>query len=333
MFYKARLRLTILYSIIFLVLFWTLSAGVYEWMNGHFGDRQRRDFDKYTHQEQNSPSRESPSDIVMDDLRDTLIILDILLLILIPTITWFLTGRTLAPVQEIHEREKRFFTDASHDLRTPLTILKGEIDLSLKKDQTARAYKTTLQSSKEEVASLIDLVENMLFFAGEDRKQTIQKELLDLTDLIAERVSRFQNIARQKRQNLSFTLPKESITIRGNKQLLQRLVSSLLDNAVKYTPKKGKIAISLTKEKQIAVVIIKDTGIGIKDDQQEKVFNRFYRADSARSQKGYGLGLAISKQIVEYHEGKIYLDSKVNKGTTITISFPIATRTQGRNQS
>lgn len=333
MFYQARLKLTIIYSLIFLILFWTLSAGVYEWMNGYFGDKQRRNFDTYIQQEQTFPFKESPSDTIMDELKDTLIVLDILLLLLVPTITWFLTGRTLAPVQETHEREKQFFTDASHDLRTPLTILKGEVDLSLKKDQTVREYKTTLQSSKEEVARLIGLVENMLFFARENKNQTIQKELLDLTDIIAERESKFQKLAKQKQQHLSFTPPKENLAIHGNKQLLQRLITSLLDNAVKYTPKKGKISIILTKEKQSAVVSIKDTGIGIKDGQQGKVFDRFYRADSARLQKGYGLGLSIAKQIVDFHDSKISLDSKERHGTRITITFPLAIQNRGRNQS
>ena len=338
MFHKARIRLTVLYSLIFLILFWALSAGVYEWMNGHFGDKQRKDFDNYTRQEQstfeNSPSKESPSDVVMDELRDTLIILDFLLLILVPTITWSLTGRTLAPVQKAHEREKQFFTDASHDLRTPLTILKGEIDLALQKDQPVKEYKNTLQSGKEEVARLIDLVENMLFFAREDKSnQMVQKELLDLTDITAERVSKFQNTAKQKQQNLLFTPPKESTMIQGNKQLLQRLLTSLLDNAVKYTPTKGKISITFCHQKQYAVITISDTGIGISEAQQEKIFNRFYRADAARSQKGYGLGLSIAKQIVENHKGEIHLTSQVGKGTTITVSFPLVIQNPGRNLS
>ncbi len=329
MFYKARIRLTVIYSLIFLILFCTLSAGVYEWMNGHFGDKQRKDFDTYTHQEQsffgNFPSTESPSDIVMDELRDALIALDMIVLILVPTITWFLTGKTLAPVQEAHDREKQFFTDASHDLRTPLTILKGEIDLALKKDQTIKEYNNTLQSSNEEVTRLIDLVENMLFFARENRSnQTIQKEVLDLTDIIAERVSKFQNSAKQKQQNLLFTPPKENITIPGNKQLLQRLITILLDNAVKYTPIKGTIFITLSHEKHNGIVTISDTGIGISEEQQGKVFDRFYRADSARLQKGYGLGLSIAKQIVDFHEGKISLDSQEGQGTKITISFPLS---------
>lgn len=338
MFRKARIRLTVLYSFIFLILFWIMSAGVYGWMNGFFGDMQRRDFDSYAYQNQGHlegfRNTESPSDIVIDELRDTLIVLDILLLVFVPAITWFLTGRTLAPIQKTHEREKQLFTDASHDLRTPLTILKGEIDLSLKKDQTNKAYKNTLQSSKEEVARLIDLVENMLFFAREGRgNQAIQKEPLDITDIIAERVSKFQQSAKQKQQNLSFVFPKENIIVYGNKLLLQRLLTSLLDNAVKYTPTKGKISLSLSNSKQHAVIMISDSGIGIAKDQQEKVFDRFYRADSARSQKGYGLGLSIVEQIVDFHEGKIALESKKGHGTKITITFASSTQNQEKNQS
>lgn len=338
MFYKARLKLTILYSLIFLVLFWVLSTGVYEWMNGHFGDKQRRDFDSYIHEQRTDDhftiSGESPSDIVMDDLRDILIILDILLLLLVPTITWFLTGKTLAPVQEAHEKEKQFFTDASHDLRTPLTILKGEIDLALQKNQTSKEYKNVLQSSKEEVARLIDLVENMLFFARDDKRgQSIQKESLDITDVIAERVSKFQKLAKQKKQHLLFIPPKEMIAIHANKQLVQRLLTSLLDNAIKYTPDNGEISITLFEEKHFAIIVIHDTGIGIADKQQDKVFHRFFRSESARTQKGYGLGLSIAKQIVDFHGGKISLHSQEGKGTEITMSFPLFRQTQEKNLS
>ena len=329
MFRQARLRLTLLYSAIFLVLFWTLSFGIYLWMNRFFGDTAGRHFHHSVNNERqltgnSNISAEPASDIVMDQLRNVLLFLDAVLLLAIPAITWFLTVRTLDPVQKAYAREKQFLTDASHDLRTPLSILRGEIEITLQKDRAKEEYIKTLESNKEEVNDLISLVENMLFFARENKQyQNMQKEQVDLTDLLAERIMVFQQPADQKKLQLTFHPPEQSIVIQANPQLLKRLFTSLFDNAVKYTPAGGKITVKLSQDKNNAHVSITDTGIGIPQEQQEKVFDRFYRADTARSEKGYGLGLSIAKQITDFHGGTIHLDSKVGKGTKVTLIFPL----------
>lgn len=339
MFRQARLRLTLLYSIIFLVLFWSFSLGIYFWMNRFFGDEHgRSNYIRVHHErsllENNIQSSEPASDIVMDELRNVLLFLDIVLLLCVPTITWLLTGKTLAPVQKAHEKEKRFLTDASHDLRTPLSILSSEIEVTLQKERAKEEYKKTLQSNKEEVDDLIALVENMLLLSREDLQyQTIQKERVDIVDLLAERIATFQHAAKQKKLQMSFIPSNQSSEINGNLQLLKRLFSSLLDNAIKYTPTGGKIGVKLSQEKHSILVCFTDNGIGIPQDQQEKVFDRFFRSDTARTEKGYGLGLSIAKQIVEFHDGKIHLHSQVGKGTTITLFFPIATQSQERSLS
>lgn len=338
MFHQARLKLTILYSVIFLVLFWSVSLGIYIWMNRYFGDEGgRNNYIRVHHArsiiENNIMSSEPPSDIVMDELRNVLLLIDALLLLGIPALTYFLTGETLAPVQKAHAREKQFLTDASHDLRTPLSILSSQMEVTLKKDRTKKEYKKIMQSNKEEVDDLVALTENLLFIARQSNNyQAVQKEEVDITNLLVERIVTFQQVAKQKKLNLLFIPPKQSIVILGNPQLLKRLFTSILDNAVKYTASGGKIIVELRHHNQSAIVSFVDTGIGIPSVEQEKVFDRFYRADQARSQKGYGLGLSIAKQIVEYHNGKINLYSKVGKGTTITLTFP-ATQNPEKNPS
>jgi signal transduction histidine kinase len=338
MFYQARLKLTLLYSLIFLILFWSFSAGIYLWMNKFFGDhgadsKFRISNERSIHQPRETLT-EPPSDIIMDELRDVLLLLDSILLFSVPIITWFLTGNTLAPVQKSHEKEKQFLTDASHDLRTPLTILSGEIELTLRKERTKNEYKRILQSNKEEVDDLTALVENMLFFARENNQyENMQKEHIDVTDLLIERVKIFQKIAKHKKITLSLNLPEQSIIIIGNQQLIKRLFISLLDNAVKYTPFGGKINVKLNQKNNFATIDFADTGIGIPQEQQEKIFDRFFRADTSRTEKGYGLGLSIAKKIVAFHEGKIHVSSAVNKGTTVKLSFPLAKQGRGKNLS
>lgn len=339
MFRQARIRLTFLYSIIFLVLFWMISLGIYVWMNRYFGDTKARNNYIRVHHVRSLPqnnitSAEPPSDIVMDELRNVLLIIDVLLFLGIPAIIWFLTDRTLAPVSKAHEREKQFLTDASHDLRTPLSILSSEMEVTLRKERTKEEYKKVILSNKEEVDDLVALTENLLFIARQSNNyQILQKERVDITDLLIKRIIAFQQLAKQKKLQLSFTPPKQSIVIHGNQQLLNRLITSLLDNAVKYTTSKGRIMVGLNQNNHSAIVRVTDSGIGIPEAEQEKVFDRFYRADPARSEKGYGLGLSIAKQIVEYHNGKIHLYSKVGKGTTITLTLPMPTQNRERNQS
>ena len=325
MFRNARIKLTILYSLIFLFLFWSLSFGIYSWMNQFFGDQHKRGI---IHNEQTPNTYvhlpEPASDIIMDELRNILLLIDLSLLLGIPLITWFLTGRTLAPVQKAHNREKQFLTNASHDLRTPLAIMRAEMEVALRKKRTAEEYKKTINSSKEEVEDLIALVENLLFINREAGNNTEEKqEIIDLTDLLAERVNTFHLSAKNKEQELTFTPPQESLVILGNTQRLKRLFTNLIDNAIKYTPTKGKIAVVLTKANQQASIEIRDTGIGIVMEQQEQVFDRFYRGDTSRSEKGYGLGLSIAKQIVAAYHGTIILNSKPHHGTTVTVTFPL----------
>ncbi|MCL5746812.1 MAG: HAMP domain-containing histidine kinase [Patescibacteria group bacterium] len=338
MFHKARLKLTLLYSIIFLVLFWSLSLGFYLWMNHYFGDEHgRNNYIQVDHKwllfSNNKSHIEPVSDIIMDEFRNALLLIDTVLLLSVPAITWFLTGITLAPVQKAHDREKQFLTDASHDLRTPLSILSGEIEIALRKERTKEEYKKIMQSNKEEIDDLIALVQNMLFLVQNKQYQNVKKEQVDITDLLIERISVFRESAKQKKLQLSFVPSKQSLLIYGNTQLLKRLFTGILDNAVKYTLPGGKIITELKQEKQSVLVNITDTGIGIPFEEQEKVFDRFYRTDASRTEKGYGLGLSIAKQIVENHAGTIRLYSKAGKGTTIALVFPIATQNREKNLS
>ena len=306
-------------------------------MNSYFGDthleRNRENRSSYTPLT-NSHSHESTSDIIMDELKSVLIFIDIFVLITIPLITWLMTDRTLRPIQQAHDREKRFFTDASHDLRTPLTILRGEIEIALRKDQPKQVYKQTLKSNKEEIEDLILLVENMLFFAKENKRfTTSHDELIDLTDIIAGRVSVFQNAAKQKNIKLDFGFPKENPQILANTQLIKRLISILLDNAIKYNRNDGKVTLRLYAKKNKVFVEIKDTGIGIPSHIQDKIFDRFFRADSSRNEKGYGLGLSIAKQIIDFYKGELSFVSTENNGTTFTLAFPSVKQSQGKNLS
>jgi len=163
-----------------------------------------------------------------------------------------------------------------------------------------------------------------LFLARDDQgRQAIEFEKVDITDLIGSVIASLQTESMKKGITVHYEPEEEPTVAQGQSVMLRRLFVNIINNAIRYTPLKGEILISLSTGKQYAQVIITDNGIGISPEDQEKVFNRFYRVDDSRSQtKGYGLGLAICKSIIELHHGKITLRSALNQGSTFTISLP-----------
>lgn len=332
MFRKAQIRLTIYYSVLFLFLFWIFSSGLYIWMNQSFGEgyvsqvqhrqgeKERSAFDR------NEQVVTIAGDVALDQLRDTLIVLNLGLLFIIPIASWFLAKKTLAPVYDAHERQKQFVSDASHEMRTPLAIITGEIDVTLTKKRPADDYRATLLSTQEETKRLSSLVENLLFLARDDQNGTgFQSETVDITDLINSVKQALQIKSDEKHITISLVVDESfnASTIAGQPVLLRQLFYNLLDNAITYTPQKGKIVISLLERKNTLVVAIQDSGIGIAKEDIAKLTRRFYRVDTSRSQtKGYGLGLAIAKSIVLKHKGKLVISSEAKKGSTFTVILP-----------
>jgi signal transduction histidine kinase len=332
MFTKAGLKLTLFYSAFFFCFFWIFSISLYVWMEKSIGEGM---IVKRVQQQEQQGQFEGEfvgisvtiaGNIALDQLKTILLVLNGGLLPVIPLTAWFLTRRTLAPVQAIHERQQQFASDVSHELRTPLSILSGEIEVALKKDRTRDDYQQTLKSAKEETDRLGGLVENLLLLTQmEQTKQAREVEAVDITDLINQVVGGFQQKSKENQVAVHFTPAEESVVVVGQETLLRQLFFNILDNAMKYTPENGKITIGLSQDKHYAIVKVKDTGVGIAPEEQARIFDRFYRIDAARSEtKGYGLGLAIAQAIVVIHNGKIHVHSAVGKGTTFSLYLPLA---------
>jgi signal transduction histidine kinase len=246
------------------------------------------------------------------------------MIIIVPVIAWLMTRRTLAPVQHIHEQQKQFVSDVAHELRTPLSIMSGELEVALRKERTLEDYRQVLNSSKQETDRLIELSENLLFLARADQgRQAIEFEKVDITDLIGSVIAGLQAQSTKQEIAIHFQPEEEPTFVRGQPGMLRRLFFNLIQNAIQCTPLHGEIWISLSTGKQYVEVEVRDTGVGISPEEQEKIFNRFYRVDVSRSQtKGYGLGLAICKSIVELHHGRITVRSALGKGSTFTVILP-----------
>jgi heavy metal sensor kinase len=227
-------------------------------------------------------------------------------------------------LEQAFSSQKHFIQDASHELKTPLTILQGELEVTLKRIRTAADYEEVLKSSLEETRRLSKIVENLLLLARvEDQATGLDISECNLQRVLQAAVEDLTILAREK--SLSLTLRADEMpAIPGDEQKLKQVFLNLLDNAIKYTPPHGAVSVSASAADDAVHITIQDTGIGIPPADLPHVFDRFYRVDKARSSSGFGLGLSIAKSIVEAHRGTICVASSLNRGTTATVSLPAA---------
>lgn len=229
----------------------------------------------------------------------------------------------LSKLDETFTNERRFIQDVSHELKTPLTILKGELEVTLKTIRSQEEYDLVLHSSLEEVNRISRIVDDLLLLAKFDNKQMQLSHIsVELNSLIRETINDIAVLAEQKNIKIIFK-DNEKINLIADPSYLRRLFLNLLDNAIKFTPEQGRVTLGLTKEGPYAEIKVSDTGPGIPPEELPFIFNRFFRVEQARSNKGFGLGLAIAKSIVEMHKGKIEILSKAAKGTTFLIRLPL----------
>lgn len=222
------------------------------------------------------------------------------------------------------ENMRGFMADASHELRTPLSIIRGEADVTLSQNRNADEYKESLAIIQDEARRLSFIVDDMLALARADAGQhPLKFEEFYLNDLVEDACRAAQVLAVRKGVALRLDL-NEDIAFSGDEVLLRRLIMNLLDNAIKYTPAGGSVSVRLISEPESVKFIVSDTGIGIPAEAAPYIFERFYRADKARSRAdgGSGLGLAIAKWVAEAHNGSIDLISNPDHGSKFIVLLP-----------
>jgi heavy metal sensor kinase len=231
----------------------------------------------------------------------------------------------LTRIESSFDGMRRFTADASHELRTPLAIIRGEADVALSQDREPGEYRETLAIIQDEARLLSGTVEDMLALARADAGQRrLKLEEFYFNDLIEECVRSARALALNKNISLDFE-SSDDTAFRGDEDLLRRMAVNLLDNAIKYTPDGGSVSVKLWREDGRINLRVTDSGIGIPTEDAARVFERFYRADKARSRAegGSGLGLPIVKWIAEAHLGSVSLESAPERGSSFTVSLPV----------
>lgn len=239
-------------------------------------------------------------------------------------ISLFLARQTLEPVEQAWAQQRRFVADASHELKTPLTVILANLGVLLAHpDDPIREQRQWVDNSREEAVRMKGLVEDMLFLARSDADQTpMVSERVNLSDLLWSSLLSFEPVAFEQGVELHSNVEPD-IFLQGASSQLQQLFAILLDNAVKYAGERGKVWVTLARQEGKCVLSVKNTGEPIPEESLAHVFDRFYRVDAARAREhgGYGLGLAIARSIAEGHGGRITAESSRAEGTVFRVTF------------
>ena len=228
------------------------------------------------------------------------------------------------------ERQQLFVADAAHELRGPLAAMRSSLEVAISQDRTADDYRETLADVLEEARHLSKLTNDLLLLAetGDDTRAR-PRERVDLGAIARQTVAMFGGVAEERSVGLLLEPTKAAIQVAGDAPQLRQVFGNLLDNAIRFTPEGGRVAVSVVfdEDRHEAVVTVADTGCGIEADHLDRVFDRFYKTDVSRTRseaaRGGGLGLAICRSIVDRHGGTIAVTSTTGRGTTFTVRLPI----------
>jgi heavy metal sensor kinase len=232
-------------------------------------------------------------------------------------------NQMLDRIQTLVTEIKEMSDNIAHDLKSPITRIRGIAEVTLTGEKCMGEYEGMAASTIEECDRLLDMINTMLMISKtESGVNKLSCEEIDLAGLVREACELFEPTAEDKKVSLSCDIPTRSHFI-GDTRMIQRMLSNLLDNAIKYTPSGGTVKVSLSENNEREVVImVRDTGVGISPIDLPRVFERFYRCDQSRSKPGIGLGLSLARAIARAHGGDIMAMSTLNQGSTFTIILP-----------
>lgn len=317
-FFAARLGLTLYYFITAIIILGGSSIIMYNVILLNFTQSiLERGFDP------------GITDIIISDVKSILlnrfIMIDSIIILLTVVVGFLLTIKTLKPIKDNMERQKRFIADASHELRTPTAIVISGIEVALSnKKLDFSLAKKTLESTLDEMREFSKLSNNLLDLSKYNMKTGTKHEPINVSGLVKSIIEKSESLFSSKEIKFEKKMIDSPVIISGNETELCRVFYNILDNAIKYTPFQGMVFASDKIVLNRYIVTIGDSGTGIPKNILSRIFDPFFRGDGTRSTNGAGLGLTLTKKIIEDHRGTISIKSQEGRGTTVTISLPIS---------
>jgi signal transduction histidine kinase len=255
--------------------------------------------------------------------KERLLMFDLVVLVIGVFLSYWLSGKTLQPIQVMLKDQEAFAADISHELRTPLTIMQAEME-AYERTGGSKNPRQVINSLRDEVMRMTHLIDGLLLLVRQNSLQ-LRKSFspVALDELVEKAVTSLSPIAKHKRISFEVRID-ESPMIQGNPHQLLQVLLILMDNAVKYSDSGKTVQISVEADKSAGMITITDEGYGISAEDLEQIFSRYYRATKGKAmrQKGTGLGLYIALKIIDLHHGSIRVKSKLNQGSTFSLRFP-----------
>lgn len=337
MFKAARIKLTIWYLAVIMSITLSFSLVVYKGVTEvtmRALEAQRRRVEKQLFMGRDLPFmvRGNPmidAETILEirtNTKNNLIVVNVVIFVVAGSLGYLLAGKTLQPIETMVKKQKRFISDAAHEIKTPLTAMKTTLEVALRdKNLSHDERMETMQSTIQEIDKLNLLASRLLSQSRHQNENNSHVEQISVKEAITKSVDKLKNIAKSK--NLSLKTEITDSTINANFIEIEELFINLIDNAIKYSSPNDEIIIKAKQMKNLCVVSVEDNGKGISEEDLPHIFEPFYRADKSRTNshtEGYGLGLAISKEIVDKYLGEIKINSALKKGTIVTVKFPIS---------
>lgn len=334
MFDKIHIKLALYYSAIIMLLSIGFSFAIYKISTNELTNSYNRQAvmlqdDVFQGPMRNYERLNNLRSQQIDDSKNKLVInlvyFNLVILILSVMLSYYLAQKTVEPIIEAMDAQDRFTADASHELRTPLTAMRTEIEVLLRdQNMSLEDTKELLNSNLEEIQKLEALSSGLLKLARQRAGcKTANYKKEELSVILMAVAEKLKPLASKK--EMQIVQKTSEVMVMGEKHSLSEVITILLDNAVKYGEEKSEINLILNKVGKNAVIKVADKGEGIKATDLPHIFDRFYRVDHSRSKMkadGYGLGLAIAKNIVEAHGGTIKVESKLGEGSVFTVTLP-----------
>jgi signal transduction histidine kinase len=313
-FFWARIKLTGIYVLILAFILFGFSTILYQSLDRNLVDASEDNFadvESHHHFVQNTLSTVS----------NEIILIDFFILIAAAGVSYALAGYTLRPIQRSVEAQKKFSENASHELRTPIAVMKNDTEVLLRNPHASRELiNTTLKSNVEEMDRMSKMAEDLLLLARSQNHILPAMKKMDIAESVRHIAKIMKPLAEKKGVSIVVS-PSETLHIEGNKTNFERVLMNLLQNAIEHTPKDGSITLAISREASHVVLAASDTGSGIDEKDLPHIFERFYKGEGVA---GSGLGLSIVKEIMDQHGGSVSIESTKGKGTKVTLLFPLA---------